>query len=451
MESAQQEPRLATEAEKAQKEAEKTAQKVGLNFKKAFKLVVVFSVCAFFLFFWQQWKSFGFTYPIDYNLFGTLGDFIGGVLGTVIAFYSVYFLVRTFQSQITTNASVISANKSVIDTNMKLVKQSQLQMFDSRFNTFFDLYNESLDSYQDDKKDMKGRACFEQYALDFKECTFTNKTEYKRRSMAAVSEYMALYAKHRRDLSIHFRMLYLLCRLTAEEKIHDNARATYAKSIRGQLSEGELLLMRYNCLSPYGQKMCQYVNKFNLLKHLPIMSLLEFTYWRSIVGEEDKVSSLDQLALSFKQVMTRMLDIEGANRKEIEVSSRYRFHIKLSEAHDEFEMQMIKLKKKKKGGAIKRPTGEGAFDRIREEDLALFMKEVLIEIFVYSNFFLFNGERHDIVSSVVKANDETKMIVVSKVSRPGFQLALAQRQVLPSREGAKDTSLIRFSGIRKNN
>lgn len=437
MDNPQEQPRLDPDAEK--KNAEKTAKSVGINFWKAFWLCVAFSAGACIVFFWQQWKTLGFSYPIDYNLFGTLGDFIGGILGTIIAFYSVYMLVRTFQNQIktnasviTTNESVITANKSVIETNKKLVRQSQLQIFDSRFNTLLRLYNDAVESYIDDVNDLKGRECFEQIALDFKESGFRNLTEYKRRSIAAVSEYMTLYAKNRRDLAVHFRMLYLLSRLTAEEKMYENYRVTYAKSIRGQLSEGELLLLRYNCLSPYGERMRQYVNQFNLLKHLPIMSLLEFTCWREMVGEDDKISSLDQQALTFKQVMTKMLDKEGANSEQLEISSRYKFELKVSEGHDEFEVTLTKLKKKKKGGAIKRPVAESAFDAINEAELATFMKEVLIEIFVYSNFFQFNGEWHDIVTSVVKDNDETKMTVVTTVARPGIQLALAQRQVLPS-------------------
>jgi len=261
MDNPQQSPKPVDPAEVAKAKAEKTAKSVGVSFLKAFRWCVAFSLGACIVFFWQQWKTFGFSYPIDYNLFGTLGDFIGGILGTIIAFYSVYLLVRTFQNQIETNASVTTTNKSVTDankdvisTNKKIVRQSQLQIFDSRFNTLLDLYHKAVEAYRDDVRQLKGRDCFEQYALDFKECGYNNQTEYKRRSLGAVSEYMALYAKHRRELSVHYRMLYLLSRLTAEEKMYESYRVTYAKSIRGQLSEGELLLMRYNCLSPYGQR-----------------------------------------------------------------------------------------------------------------------------------------------------------------------------------------------------
>lgn len=447
MDNPQQSPKQVDSAEEAKAKAEKTAKSVGVNFWKAFWCCLVFSVGAGFLFLWQQWDSFGFSYAINHDLFGTLGDFVGGILGSIIAFYSVYLLVRTFQNQIQTNASVtntnqsvIDANNSVIETNKKLVKQSELQIFDSRFNTLLNLYHKAVEAYRSEDDKLKGRACFEKYALDFKECGFSNHTEYKRRSIGALSDYIALYAKHRVELSVHYRMLYLLSRLTAEEKMKESYRVTYAKSIRGQLSEGELLLLRYNCLSPYGSKMCQYVNQFNLLKHLPIMSLLEFSYWRKMIDDQDKISSIDQLALSLKQVMTRMLDIEGANRKEMEISSRYKFDFKVSETHDEFEVLLKKLKRKSKGGAIKRPVAEGAFDKIKEDELATFMKEILIEIYVYSNFFQFNGERHDIVSSAVQYDDENRMTILSKVSRPGISLALAQRQVMPSMEQTREVS-----------
>ena len=438
MESPQQEPKLIEETEKTK--AEKTAKLIGVNFWKAFGLSVVFTFCACVVFFWQKWKTLGFSYPIDYNLFGTLGDFIGGILGTIIAFYSVYLLVRTLQNQIETNASVKTTNNSVIDannnviaTNKKLVQQSQLQIFDSRFNTLLNLYHEAVASYYDEEIGLKGRECFERFASEFKNSGFDNQTEYKRRSMGAVSNYDALYAKHRRDLSVHFRMLYLLSRLTAEEKMHESYRVTYAKSIRGQLSEGELLLLRYNCLSTYGHKMSQFVNQFNLTKHLPLMSLLEFTYWRKMIGDNDKISSLDQFALNAKQVMTKMIDIEGKNIKMYDISSRYRFIFQINDLHDEFKIKLTKLKKKKKGGAIKRPPTEGAFDMINEKELHIFLKEVFIEIFVYSNFFKFNGERHDIVSSSIQHNDDASMTIITSISRPNAQLALAQRQVMPTK------------------
>ena len=236
-------------------EAQNISFDIAANFRIVLILFCIFCFVALILFIWQQWKYLCLSESINSSLFGTFGDFIGGVLGTIIAFYSVYMLVRTFQDQIKTNANVVKANNSSIETNKntiesnkKIIEQTQLQIFDSRFNLLLSLYHKAIDSYATDNQ-LHGRDAFENISLSFRDNGFENHTEYKRRSIGAVSEYRVLYTRNRRELSVHFRMLYLLCKLTAEEKMKDVLRASYSKSIRGQLSEGELLLLRYNgCL-----------------------------------------------------------------------------------------------------------------------------------------------------------------------------------------------------------
>lgn len=88
--------------------------------------------------------------PVDTGIFGTYGDFIGGVLGTVVALYSAYLLIKTFQNQAEinrdiqkTNESVIDANKSIMAANAKAdiasqrqYYQTELQLFDNKFRIF---------------------------------------------------------------------------------------------------------------------------------------------------------------------------------------------------------------------------------------------------------------------------------------------------------------------------
>ena len=421
---------------------DETAQVKSKKEKKAFNkslwLSIFFCLIALLLFFWQQWKTWSFSDPIDYNLFGTLGDFIGGFLGTFIALYSVYMLVRTFQNQIVTNEnviktnkSIIEANNSVIETNRKLVNQTLLQIFDSRLSAHLKLYKESILAYRLEDG-LTGRAAFEKIVNNFKNEGLDNKTEYKRRSMAAVSKYVQLYINERQLFSVHFRMLYLLARLTAEEKMYEKYRVSYAKSIRGQLSEGELLILRYNCLSPYGEKMRLYVNKFNLIKHLPITHLLEFTYWRKILAEEKESGAIDQLAITIKKIMCNMLDKEGKQNNVYNISSRLSFQFCLSERHDKFITKFILNKHKKRGGAIERPAEEKAFDQIPTDELTSFFLEMYTEFFLYSNFFQFNGDDHHIVKAKATKDDDNEIVVEINVERPNKHLALAQRQVMPT-------------------
>lgn len=412
---------------------------VGRTLKKMFIYSIIFCLVVLILFIWNQWITFDLSYPIKHDIFGTYGDFVGGVLGTVISLYSVYMLVKTLQNQISTNADIIITNHETIKSNKKLITQTELQIFDNRFSMLLELYHKAIDNYgtHEDNGTSKGRACFEKRLNDFRNNGFYNNTEYKRRSIGAVSEYQKFYSKYRHDISVHFRMLYLLAKLTAEEKMEDEKyRISYAKCMRGQLSEGEMLLLRYNCYTTYGKLMGQYINQFNLLKHLPIMSLLEFNNWRRVVDNQENVNALDQAYLILKRMMTKMIDEEGWVSETIKYSSRYEMLITLSEKHDNFIVIFTKKKKKKKGGAIKRPVEENAFDEFDENELPRFLKELFIEMFIYSNFFQFNGSDHKIVISEIKENTAEKMIISIRIERKNIPLVLAQHQIAPSIEAS---------------
>lgn len=427
------EPNVIARVEKEKEETEKT-------FRKLLQWSAILCVSILLLFVWNQWATFDLSSTIKDDIFSAYGDFIGGVLGTVVSLYSVYMLVKTLQNQISANADVRIANLETIRANKKLITQSELQIFDNRFSMLLDLYHKAIDNYgaHDNNETPKGRGCFEKRLDEFRNNGFDNRTEYKRRSIGAVSEYQKFYSKYRHEISVHFRMLYLLAKLTAEEKMEDEKyRVSYAKCIRGQLSEGEMLLLRYNCYTTYGKLMGQYINQFNLLKHLPIMSLLEFNNWRKAIGDQEKINALDQVALNLKRTMSKMIDEEGEVTKTTKYSSRYDVSICLLKNHDVFDIVFTKSKKRKKGGAIKRPVEEAVFDAFNEKDLPDFLKEVCVEMFVYSNFCHFNGDDHRIVTSEVEVNDQEKLVVKIKVERNKIPLVLAQHQIAPSRDVSK--------------
>ena len=145
-----------------------------------------------------------YTLPIDAQLFGTYGDFIGGVVGTFIALYSAYLLVRTFENQASTNESVKLTNESVVSANTAAIAASQmegylsqLQTFDSKFNSFLSSYFKAIDSYTIivDGNKLTGRNAFEKIVDSFISMDFENGNDYNRRNYAAVEEYVDFYAK----------------------------------------------------------------------------------------------------------------------------------------------------------------------------------------------------------------------------------------------------------------
>lgn len=96
---------------KTKKDKQSIIDKLILNKWIYLILTLVFILAAIFLFGWAA-KKYDWTSPIDYSLFGALGDFIGGVLGTILMLLSTLLVVRTFRYQ----QSVTQSNERQLET-----------------------------------------------------------------------------------------------------------------------------------------------------------------------------------------------------------------------------------------------------------------------------------------------------------------------------------------------
>ncbi len=87
------------------------------------------------LFFHGQTNLFSyFNYPIKFEKFGTFGDFIGGVVGTVFAFLNVYLLIKTIRLQ--NNANSLSEKSYAY-----VQKTENVRTMDTQINSLLSLYN----------------------------------------------------------------------------------------------------------------------------------------------------------------------------------------------------------------------------------------------------------------------------------------------------------------------
>jgi hypothetical protein len=75
-----------------------------------------------------------------------------------------------------------------------------------------------------------------------------------------------LYALWRTDLGHYFRSLYNLTKFVKAAERADGRR--YTNLIRAQMSDQEVLVLFYNCLTPRGAKFKSLVEEYALLKHL---------------------------------------------------------------------------------------------------------------------------------------------------------------------------------------
>lgn len=368
---------------------------------------IIAAVVLGLLFFLNQ--TYDRNLPVDTGIFGTYGDFIGGVLGTIIALYSAYLLIKTLQNQTKinedierTNASVVTTNESIVAANAKAdaaaqqqYYQNALQIFDGKFSRFFGAYQSAISAYEHEP--FTGRAAFDTIAGFFIDTVFDNNNDYKRRSASATDEYLEFYAKHQTEMSVHFRMLYLLVTLISKSELEEEDKVEYAKLVRGQMSNAEMLMVRYNCRSLYGMKMQPYCNQYNLTKHLSVTSLLEFKVYRNAIeqvnAEESKkwLSGLDIMFITLRKRSTKMMYDGNPLTDEYKTSHAYTIKLTCLENKQSFVLECKKNRRAvRRGGGVRISPDEYALDCLDDNGLLNMFKDFMTELFVESNFGIYN-------------------------------------------------------------
>lgn len=386
---------------------------------------------------------------IKHDVVGTYGDFIGGVLGTIIALFSAYLLVKTLGNQLSVNGDVMDTNKNVVKTNNKTIYQSFLQIFDNKFSTLLDIYQQAKFNYkceipQVQKKVIEkggtreeiishetivihGAEALEYLADQFSNTKYTDKRTYLNRVKSATNAFDEFYSEHRREMSVHFRNLYLLAKYISETdnvdeegdiKITEHDRVEYAKSIRGQLSEGEMLLLRYNCLTSRGEKMRTFVNQFNLIKHLPIMSLLEFRKHREKLRSYRDANTLDTHFIALKKIMKEYVGFAtNEQTSKWNFSKKYSIEMELSPDRKQFKLIVKRMKNRPATGSDGTPPIEKALNCFTEiSDIRELYKDFIREALLVSNFYLYNGSNNNNVTGKEDSDEEYDYAILEYVS-----------------------------------
>lgn len=389
-------------------------------------------------------REYGCEYPVDNGLFGTYGDFIGGVVGTIVAFYSAFLLVKTLQSQENVNQSVIETNNQISIASGKELYNTLLEVFNNKFERFMTCYQNAIDNYVLEKNNevLTGRKAFEKIASEFINNDFTNNNDYLRRTQSAISEYVDFYSNNRLYLAVHFRMLYLLTSLVSTSGLETNDKVLYAKLIRGQLSESEMTMLRYNCHSEYGVKMQKYCNEFNLIKHLPVMQLLEFKMHYNILKSaidgnvKELVVGLDTMFITLRKYAKMVLDKDSQRNITYNGGKRYSIVMSVTEDRKKFTLELKIDSGAERRGSGRLSSAEKALDCYDSSQLEQLFRDYLSDLFYASNFYLYNGKENvskgnfsktgDIISYTFVIEHEKRLALSSK------QMAERGRNILES-------------------
>ncbi len=393
----------------------KSIKKIALGM--AIILLFLF-LLAIFAFTWRR-SLFQFDLPIDSSLWGFFGEFVSGLIGTIVTVFSVLLLIRTLKFQIYSYNEIAKNNRE--NTEIYI-----LQQFHDTFNTLVTLYQKSIETIKSDDG-IIGKAFFHNQVIkmgvDFNS-DIENYAEVVQNTLVVFNRF---YSSNRALISVYFKLIFRLLQHIDMAEISENKKADYAKILRCQLSDSEMILLRYNAMSSHGKKMQVYLNRYNLLKHIPIMSLIEFSEWSTRLNTEQR-NSLDAFIIDLRKKLISMWITDNENNIEIHTAdNKYKTHVLVEKANSKVKIEILRNRKITESNDMLSIT----LDIFADPSLEKFLEFVVYEIFVYSNFSIFARIDDILIEKDIHTEKHSKLDViwVRISSRSKYPLIFSQRQL----------------------
>ena len=281
---------------------------------KSIKMAIIFcaGLALLFLFLFLINRPYDFRWPLATDIVGHYGDFVGGFVGSLL---SVVLLYYTFKSQ-------ISESKENAKVYIK-------QQFNETFFHLLHQYNSIIRSISarmenEELATLHGKEALHYYVQQMQ--TEFDRGEFYENRKEAVGCFMNFYAAHEDFTPIYYRTLYRIFDMIEVTDIAKEEKVEYAKIVRSQLTDSELVLLRYNAMTVYGRNMRKYVVKYNLLKHMPAMGLLEYRKWRKALT----YAMQDKLNVVLYLLRKNIHDLTPAQPTLAHTSSRAKYHVNVT-------------------------------------------------------------------------------------------------------------------------
>ncbi len=353
-------------------------------------------------------RKYNLTLPFDEELFGNYGDFIGGLLSVV----SIYLLVETLKEQRATSKE----QRDFTEKQQAFIEKQQKNADEQQINTLFfhllkHLQREVADlNITTENGQYTNKDFFEELRKELQR-NFTPTIRYKENILTAGKHYFELYAKNPR-LGSYFRLLYRLCEIIHQSELSDSEKVKYIKILRAQLTYSELLLLRYNSQNQHGKKFTEYINEYNLLKHLPIFELLEFKdWWGSMIEDEAGRLRVSIFFEDLKSILKKLLMGDKQNREDSTMEFSHGGWkcsiILLHNSNDKVEVAINEAYKDK----------NHPFSKFDPEKLQQLLQCIIAEIFCHSNFEE-KLQKSDITINKNTISSDRRIAVTISIKRP---------------------------------
>lgn len=280
-------------------------KKVWNEIKKYWAAIVVAMfviLCCFILYkYYASFYKNGLS--ADSSKWGIFGEYVGGVVGTILSFISVILIYATYTNQVKNSIQqqfettffnllqnqreILKSMKGLIDTTPNVLKgEKELVLYKEAskyIDTISHLINRSFDGAPGHFTDQQGGK---------KDFFIDEKASYK----IINKSYNEIFKGKEAELGHYFRHLYHILKYVVESSIQNKKK--YIDIIQAQMSDNELYVTFNNGISEYGNK-----------RFLPILDKYHFFENIRSRGEIfDKIKNQFYPNTSFKYNAERNLD-----------------------------------------------------------------------------------------------------------------------------------------------
>ncbi|MFH1049486.1 MAG: putative phage abortive infection protein [bacterium] len=269
-------------------------EKVAFVFIWAGLLIILFAI---FSIIFREFNYFGITTK-SFELLGQFGEYVGGLVGSIWALAGVILFYETLRFQRTElrlqREELQNQRSEIMEQTRQYIIQNQTLMTRKLEGTFFQLislHNEIVDSLKlnfkshpklssPGNKNIEGRYCFNFFYKYFAKTYSDNidltgmTTSKQEDAIFLINEsFKVFYFEFQEDIGHYFRNLYNLS-LYVDKSNMSNKRFYY-NLIRSLLSNYEIILLFYYCLSQSGGKMKKLAERYSLFAQIPEQELLD--------------------------------------------------------------------------------------------------------------------------------------------------------------------------------
>lgn len=375
---------------------------------------------------------------LDAERFGQFGDFFGGVIGSIITLTSFIFLYYAFKEQRLANVETHETNKMIIQQNEFLKKQDdqhlyweRLSQFDTQFNTLLSLYEDSLNGYQNEDKQCGRKVLNQKVSSYLTSTSFENSDGYTKRIQAASNKFNGFIIKYRTLINAHMRLFYQLLILLDTPYVEDSNKIIYLKIIRSQLTDEELILIRYNCLTKRGQKMQMPVFRYNILKHLPLLDLFEFKKYKQYLTQQQANLLSDEL-IFWKKNICSLFRQNTYDEESVKFEKKFgkRYAMSINVSSDKKNYEFLLKKTPRLPGRNYEPMIP-VLDKFSDEELENLLVDFHTEVFRHTHFRMYNRQRsidikhsrsnegNETIFSIRVSYDNPIIVSYSQIQEPG--------------------------------